>query len=305
MIAIINIVNNRRDFLYYDALRTFITLAELKNFTKTAEALHISQPSVSLHIKNLEKEFQTELFIRSPKYVQITPSGNILYNRAKQILSLYEQAKEDILAHHHSVQGELKIGASFTIGEYILPAFLSRLQKDFPKLELTVTIGNTEEIVRHVRDFRVDIGLIEGQTNDKELSIHPFMQDELFVISSPAYAGFKSDMTLHDLQNHAWITREEGSGTREYINHVIRSNGLKVKSLLTISSNQGVKESVRQGLGISLLSRSVIEREVEHGDLSIVRLENQSFTRTFSYVLSPAMEHKRSVEAFIQTIRSQ
>ena len=291
--------------MYYDALRTFITLAELKNFTKTAEALHISQPSVSLHIKNLEKEFQTELFIRSPKYVQITPSGNILYNRAKQITSLYEQTKEDILAHHHSVQGELKIGASFTIGEYILPTFLSRLQKDFPKLELTVTIGNTEEIVRHVRDFRVDIGLIEGQTNDKELSIHPFMQDELFVISSPAYAGFKSYMTLHDLQNHAWITREEGSGTREYINHVIRSNGLKVKSLLTISSNQGVKESVRQGLGISLLSRSVIEREVEHGDLSIVRLENQSFTRTFSYVLSPTMEHKRSVEAFIQAIRSQ
>ena len=236
--------------MYYDALRTFITLAELKNFTKTAEVLHISQPSVSLHIKNLEKEFQTELFIRSPKYVQITPSGNILYNRAKQILSLYEQAKEDILALHDSVQGELKIGASFTIGEYILPAFLSKLQKDFPKLELTVIIGNTEEIVQHVREFQVDIGLIEGQMNDKELSIHPFMQDKLFIISSPAYSGFKSNMTLNDLQNHTWITREEGSGTREYINHVIRSNGLKVKSLLTISSNQGVKESVRQGLGI-------------------------------------------------------
>ncbi|MGM9950241.1 MAG: LysR family transcriptional regulator [Lysinibacillus sp.] len=291
--------------MYYDALKTFITLAELKNFTKTSEVLHISQPSVSLHIKNLEKEFQTELFIRSPKYVQITPSGNILYNRAKQIISLYEQAKEDILAHHHSVQGELKIGASFTIGEHILPVFLSKLQKDFPKLELTVIIGNTEEIVQHVREFRVDIGLIEGQTNDKELSIHPFMQDELFLISSPAYPGFKSEMTLHDLQNHTWITREDGSGTREYINHVIRSNGLKVKSLLTISSNQGIKESVMQGLGISLLSRSVIEREVEHGDLSIVRLENQSFTRTFSYVLSPVMEHKRSVEAFIQVVRRQ
>ena len=289
--------------MYYDALRTFITLAELKNFTKTSEMLHISQPSVSLHIKNLEKEFQTELFIRSPKYVQITPSGNILYNRAKQILSLYEQTKEDILAHHDSIEGELKIGASFTIGEYILPAFLSKLQKDFPKLDLTVIIGNTAEIVRHVREFQVDIGLIEGQTNDKELTIHPFMQDELFIISSPAYPGFKNNMTLNDLQDHTWITREEGSGTREYINHVIRSNGLKVKSLLTISSNQGVKESVRQGLGISLLSHSVIEREVEHGDLSIVRLENQSFTRTFSYVLSPVMEQKRSVEAFIQVIR--
>lgn len=290
--------------MYYDALKTFITLAEMKNFTKASEVLHISQPSVSLHIKNLEKEFQTELFIRSPKHVQITPTGSILYQRAKQIVSLYEQTKEDILAHHQSVQGELRIGASFTIGEYILPAFLSKLQTDFPKLELKVTIGNTVEVVQNVREFQVDIGLIEGQTNDKELSIHPFMQDELFIISSPSYPGFKSVMTLKDLQNHAWITREEGSGTGEYVNHVIRSNGLKVKSLLTISSNQGIKESVMQGMGISLLSGSVIEREVKHGDLSIVRLENQTFPRTFSYVYSPVMEHKRSVEAFIEVIRS-
>lgn len=305
MIDTISIINNKEGIsLYYDALKTFVTLTELKNFTKTSEALHISQPSVSLHIKNLEKEFQTELFIRSPKHVQITPTGNILYNRAKQILSLYEQTKEDILEHHHSVQGELVIGASFTIGEYILPALLSKLQKDFPKLELKVIIRNTEEIVQHVRHFQVDIGLIEGQTNDKELLIHPFMQDELFIISSPSYPGFNSDMTLNDLQNYTWITREEGSGTREYVNHVIRSNGLKVKSLLTISSNQGVKESVIQGMGISLLSHSVIERELKHGDLSIIRLENQSFTRTFSYVFSPVMEHKRSVEAFIQIIRS-
>lgn len=290
--------------MYYDALKTFVTLAELKNFTKTSEALHISQPSVSLHIKNLEKEFQTELFIRSPKHVQITPTGNILYNRAKQIISLYEQTKEDILEHHHSVQGELKIGASFTIGEYILPSFLSKLQRDFPKLKLTIIIGNTEEIIQHVRQFHVDIGLIEGQTNDKELSAHPFMQDELFIISSPNYPGFKRDMNLHDLQNHTWITREEGSGTGEYINHVIRSNGLKVKSLLTISSNQGIKESVIKGMGISLLSRSVIEREVKHGDLSIIRLENQTFPRTLSYVISPFMVHNRSVEAFLQVICS-
>ncbi|WP_210364260.1 LysR family transcriptional regulator [Bacillus sp. REN3] len=289
--------------MYYDALKTFVTLAELKNFTKAAEVLHISQPSVSLHIKNLEKEFHTELFLRSPKHVQITPTGEILYNRAKQIISIYEQTKEEILEHHHSVQGELVIGASFTIGEYILPSFLFKLQKEFPLLKLKVIIGNTEEIVQNVRLFQVDIGLIEGQTNDKELSIHPFMQDELFIISAPGH--FRGDITFDDLQNHTWITREEGSGTREYLNHVIRSNGLKVKSLLTISSNQGIKESVIQGVGLSLLSHSAIEREVQYGELSLVRLKNQSFTRTFSYVFSPVMKSKRSVEAFIHLIRSE
>lgn len=306
MIIAINFFNNKVGLkLYYDALKTFVTLAEVKNFTKASEYLHISQPSVSLHIKNLETEFQTELFIRSPKKVQITPTGNILYNRAKQILSLYEQTKEDILEHHNSIQGELKIGASFTIGEYIIPSFLAKLQRDFPELELKVVIGNTEEIVEYVRLLQVDIGLIEGQTDDKELSIHSFMQDELFIISSNNYAKLNGNVSMTDLQNCTWVTREEGSGTREYLKHFIRSNGLKVKSLLTISSNQGIKESVMQGMGISLLSYSVIERELKYGDLSVVHLENQSFMRTFSYVYSPIMKNNRSVEAFISVLTAK
>lgn len=289
--------------MYYDALKTFVTLAEVKNFTKASEHLHISQPSVSLHIKNLEREFQTELFIRSPKHVQITPTGNILYNRAKQMISIYEQTREDILEHHNSIQGELIIGASFTIGEYILPSYLSELQRNFPKLELKVVIGNTEEIVEYVRLFQVDIGLIEGQTNDKELSIHSFMQDELVIISPNSnHLKLKGNITMADLQNRTWVTREEGSGTREYLKHFIRTNGLKVKSFLTISSNQGIKESVIQGMGISLLSYSVIERELKHGDLSIIRLENKPFMRTLSYVYSPIMKNKRSVVAIIKVL---
>lgn len=154
--------------MYYDALKTFVTLAEVKNFTKTAERLRMSQPSVSLHIKNLEKEFRTQLFIRSPKFLQITPTGELLYDRAKQILTIYEQARQQILEHHTTIKGELKIGASFTIGEYILPALLYQLQKNHAELELQVLIGNTEEIVSSVRNYKVDFGLIEGQTNEKK-----------------------------------------------------------------------------------------------------------------------------------------
>lgn len=289
--------------MYYDALKTFVTLAEIGNFTKASEFLHISQPSVSLHIKNLEKEFQTELFHRSPKGVQITPTGELLYSRAKQLMAIYEQAKEEILEHHNSVRGKLIIGASFTIGEYILPGLLVRVQKDFPELEFQIIIGNTDEIVNYVQVFNVDIGLIEGQTNEKELMVHPLMEDELFIASPNGHplAG-KEGISVKDLQNEAWVTREEGSGTREYLNHFIRSNGLKVKSLLTISSNQGIKESIIKGLGLSLLSHSVIDREVKHGDLSVIRLKNQAFTRTLSYIYSPIMRNKRSVEAFIKVL---
>ena len=196
-----------------EALKTFVTLAEVKNFTKTAELLLMSQPSVSLHIKNLEKEFQTQLFLRSPKFLKITPTGEILYDRAKQIITIYEQTKQDILEQHNIIKGELKIGASFTIGEYILPSLLIDLQKDYPDLELQVIIGNTEEIVQSVRLFQVDIGLIEGQTNEKELSVHPFLQDELFIISSNDHKlANKNDVTITDLQNQSWITRESGFG---------------------------------------------------------------------------------------------
>ena len=289
--------------MQYDSLKTFVTLCEVGNFTKTSEILHISQPSVSLHIKNLEREFQTELFVRSPKLVQITPTGEILYKRVKQIIAIYEQAKEDILEHHNSVQGELIIGASFTIGEYILPSLLSKLQKDFPALELQIIIGNTHEIVESVRSLQVDIGLIEGQTNDTEVSVHPFMEDELFIIASNDHPlASKGPFGIADLQNQAWVSREQGSGTREYLNHVIRSTGLTVKSLITISSNQGIKESVIQGMGLSLLSRSVIKREVKNGDLSVIPIKDKSFTRTLSYVFSPIMKHKRSVENFINLL---
>ncbi|MFB6802689.1 LysR family transcriptional regulator [Peribacillus butanolivorans] len=293
--------------MYYDALKTFVTLVEVKNFTKTAEMLLMSQPSVSLHIKKLEEEFQTKLFLRSPKFLKVTLTGEILYDRAKQMITIYEQTRQDIQEHDKSIKGELKIGASFTIGEYILPSLLIDLQKDFPELELQVVIGNTEEIVQSVRLYQVDIGLIEGQTNEKELSVHAFLQDELFIVSSNNHKlACKDEVTIADLQNQAWITREVGSGTREYLNHFLRSNGLKVKSLLTISSNQGIKETlIKNSMGLTLLSRSVIERDILHKTLSIIQLKNESFNRTLSYVYSPIMVDKKNVKTFISALNKK
>ncbi|ASS92526.1 LysR family transcriptional regulator [Peribacillus simplex] len=293
--------------MYYDALKTFVTLVEVKNFTKTAEILLMSQPSVSLHIKKLEEEFQTKLFLRSPKFLKVTLTGEILYDRAKQMITIYEQTRQDIQEHDKSIKGELKIGASFTIGEYILPSLLIDLQEDYPELELQVVIGNTEEIVQAVRLYKVDIGLIEGQTNEKELSVHPFMQDELFIVSSNNHElANKDEVEITDLHDQAWVTREVGSGTREYLNHVIRSNGLKIKSILTISSNQGIKETlIKNGVGLALLSRSVIERDVQNKILSIIQVKNESFNRTLSYVYSPIMKDKKNVKTFITELNKK
>lgn len=292
--------------MYYEELKTFVTLSEVKNFTKTAEILLMSQPTVSLHIKNLEKEFQTQLFQRSPKFLKITPTGEILLDRAKQMIRIYEQTKKDIMEHHHAIRGELKIGASFTIGEYILPSLLADLKAEYPELILQIVIGNTEEIIKYVKFLQVDIGLIEGKTDDKDISVSPFMKDELVIVASSNHELVQKNMiSIADLQNQDWISREAGSGTGEYLHHFMSSNGLKVKSLLTISSNQGIKETVINGLGLSLISKSVIERDMKLGEIVILNLENQTFNRTFSYIFSPIMEEKGNVEVFINALNAK
>jgi DNA-binding transcriptional LysR family regulator len=132
------------------------------------------------------------------------------------------------------------------------------------------------------------------------------MQDELFIVSSIHHLlAKKKDVTMADLQDQLWVTREIGSGTGQYLNHVIRSNGLRVKSLLTISSNQGIKETLMNGMGLSLLSHSVIERDVEHGNLSIIKLKSHLFTRTLSYIYSPIMQDKRNVKIFIDMLNQK
>lgn len=292
--------------MYYEELKTFVTLSEVKNFTKTAEILMMSQPSVSLHIKNLEKEFQTQLFQRSPKFLKITPTGEILLDRAKQMIHLYEQTKQDILEHHHAIRGELKIGASFTIGEYILPALLADLKQQYPELVLQIIIGNTDEIVQYVKSFKVDIGLIEGKTDEKEITVQPFMQDELVIIANAHHKlATKPFISMNDLQNEDWISRESGSGTEKYLNHFWHSNGLKVRSLLTISSNQGIKEAVIHGLGLSMLSKNAINRDLKLEELIVLPLKHQPLYRTFSYVLSPIMHEKGNVKSFLHVLQTK
>lgn len=289
-----------------EELKTFIRLCEIQNFTKTAEALSMSQPTVSLHIRNLEEEFQTQLIQRNSKQLQITPTGEILLECAKQITQLLEQTKQDIYEHHNKINGHLTIGASFTIGEYILPEFLAELKKEYPNLIFEITIGNTEEIVEYVKLFKVDIGLIEGSTDEKSLNICPFKQDELVVIAPVNHPlAKKESISIRDLHNEQWISRESGSGTRANLDHFLHSNGLKVKSITTISSNQGVKELVRNGIGLSLLSKSVVKRDAELGEIVILPLDNKKINRTLSYIYSPIMLKKSNVEIFIKTLNER
>lgn len=286
-----------------EELKTFITVCELKNFTHTAEKLCMSQPTVSLHIKNLEHQFQTTLFHRSSKKLSITPTGEMLYKRAKQIIETVENTKQQIAGHHHTIQGELKIGASYTIGEYILPLILAHLKEHHPNLSLQISIGNTKEIVDHIKLLQLDVGLIEGTTKEKDLNITPFMEDELVIVCSKKHPFVqKTQVTISDLQNEDWVIREAGSGTGEYLQHVFNQYSIKVKSLTTISSIQGIKESVIHNIGLSLLSKNTISRELQLGVLHEVKVKADPFVRTFSIVTSSIIEDRKNVQVLLQQI---
>lgn len=289
--------------LQLEELKTFVALAEIKNFTKTAEKLLMSQPTVSLHIKNLEKEFETELFHRSPKFLKITESGELLLERAKKIIHIYEHTKQDIVDLHETIKGTIKIGASYTIGEYVLPSLLRDLQQNYNGLLLEITFGNTNEIIEGVKQFVLDIGLIEGQTEEKDLIVVPFMEDELAIVAGNCHSlASKGIVTIADLNDQAWVIREKGSGTRELLLSMLKANNLNVNSMLTIGSNQGVKEAVVNGLGLSLLSNLVVQRVLEHQYLQTVQVENLYFKRNFCYICSPSRKEKQNVKALISAL---
>lgn len=287
----------------YQALRTFVTVVEEKNFTRAGEKLNLSQPAVSLHIKQLEAEFRTRLLDRSPKHIYVTPAGELLYKRAVQLLTMYEKTKEELHAHLHTISGTLRIGASFTIGEYILPGLLARFLQEYPEVDVQAMVGNTDRVITGVKLLEYDIGLIEGQARDQEITMHPFMNDEMVLAIPPAHRlAKKKFIPVEDLHDATWIVREEGSGTRVYTDHVTRSLGLRIGKLITLGSNQSVTEAVAAGLGITVISRWVIQRPLQYGELICLPIQGHTFPRTLSYILPPHTEPTRLVETFIKGI---
>jgi DNA-binding transcriptional LysR family regulator len=288
-----------------ELFKIFIAVAEERNFTKAGERLNLSQPSVSLHIKHLEQEFDTLLIDRSPKYkhIRLTPAGELLYKRAKQMLSFYEETKETVINFYNELKGTLRIAASFTVGEYVLPALLVQFQKQYPQVEFDVIIENTEAVAQSVRSLQVDIGLIEGPIHYADLLVQTFMKDEMVLVvpnNHPcAYKPFRRDA----FHNQNWVAREAGSATRQYMDNFLQTYDLQVNKVTSISSNQGVKEAVVNGMGITMLSLWVVKRAAEQKDLSIISLPD-SYIRHFSYVLPAHLERTKLLDAFLETINT-
>lgn len=286
-----------------ESLRVYVTVVEQQSFSRAAEILHLSQPGVSLQIRNLEKEFDVKLMNRSPKWIKLTEAGELLYKRAKEMLNLYESVKLDLARLHDTVSGSLQIGASFTIGEYVLPRLFSSFAKQYPDVEMGITIANSTEIVGAIRDNKIDVGLIEESIESPDLRVVPFMKDELIIVAAeghPLVSSGVSDITL--LQDQIWVLRESGSGTRSFSNRFFEQACLRIKRSYEINSSQGVKEAVFAGLGIAILSRWVVRREIEDGMLKEIPIQGLRLERNFSIVQLSNHVPSRANEVFMERL---
>src|SRR5512135_1042537 len=213
-------------------LKVFCTVAETRSFSKTSEIIHLTQPAVSLQVQALEELYETKLFDRSGGSVTLTPAGELLYKYAKEILSLYASARRDINAMIGLVKGNLSIGASSTIGNYLLPSVIVSFRKNHPRIWTNIIVGNTRFVVEKLLAGEIDLGLVEGDVTKHNLVVEMLLPDELVIIMRPDHEwARRKNISVSDLTKEPLIMREKGSGTRQMIEKRLEENQIPLESL--------------------------------------------------------------------------
>jgi DNA-binding transcriptional LysR family regulator len=298
-------------------LVVFRAVAEQRSFRKAAEELYLTQPAVSLQIKALEEDIGIQLFDRTGTRIELTEAGKILLEYSQQANALFVQAEHEIAALSGEHVGQLALGASTTIAQYVLPGLLGEFSREYPRVHPTMTSGNTEQIVEALEEQKIALGLIEGPARSRDVKTEPFLQDELVLIVSAAHewAEFKS-IPCSEIVAASFLMRERGSGTRRVIEIALARYGVKLNSLrivMELDSTEGIKSAVEAGLGIGFVSRWAIAKDLRlDNSFRIVEVEGLRIKREFllAYLAGPeppglAQEFRRFLLSRVGTQRSK
>jgi LysR family transcriptional regulator, transcriptional activator of the cysJI operon len=266
-------------------LKVFRSVAEHLNFRKAAEHLFLTQPAITLQIRALEDDLGIRLFDRAANRVSLTPQGSLLLGYANKIAGLVCQAEQALDAKDGKVSGELSLGVSTTIAQYVLPRLLGAFLDQHPGVQFSLHSGNTAEIVQLLLANQLSIGLIEGPARERGIHTAPFMQDELALITSP---DFESDHMSRDrFMASTLLMREHGSGSRRVVEIALQKAGFKLKcfkNVINLDSTEAIKSAVEAGLGIGVVSRWAISKELELGALKVVEVSGLKVARNFSLI---------------------
>ncbi len=268
-------------------LQVFHTVARLLSFTKAAESLHMTQPAVTFQVRQLEEYFNTRLFDRTHNRISLTEAGSRVYEYADKIFVLYAEMENSVREMTGEISGALTIGASTTIAEYMLPALLGDFKAKYPDVGIHLKVSNTDGIVSMVENNTIDLGVVEAPVGNRNLVVEKCRADHLVAIVPLDHPEVDRDsMGYADLIKYPFICREEGSGTREVIAEYLDefnegSDGLQIT--MELGSPEAVKGAVEAGMGISVISRATIQKELKLGTLVAIELD-PPLQRPFSFV---------------------
>jgi DNA-binding transcriptional LysR family regulator len=264
----------------------FSAVAEQQSFRKAAEELYLTQPAVSLQIKALEEDLGVQLFDRTGTHITLTEAGRVLLRYSKQVSVLLIQAERDIAALSGEHAGQLALGASTTIAQYVLPRLLGEFKREHPRVHPTLISGNTEHIVNAIEKQKIALGFIEGPARSRDVKTEPFLEDELVLIVSTAQELVeRTAISCTELVAMPLLMRERGSGTRQVIEMALARQGLKRSSLhivMELDSTEAIKSAVEAGLGIGFVSRWAIAKDMRlDNSFKIIDVEGLRIKREF------------------------
>jgi DNA-binding transcriptional LysR family regulator len=276
-------------------LETFVRVAELENYTRVAEEFHLTQPGVTQQVHALERHFGVTLVDVVGRRPLLTDAGRFLAARARDLLGAADTLEREMGEFAAARGGDLYIGATLTIGSYVLPGLLARFAAAHPGVRARIDVANTRAMAGRIRAGELSLALVEGPIADPTLEIEPFQEDLLCLITPPGHrlAG-SGRVVAADLASEPFVWRERGSGTRAIAEAALAAAGVNPPVVLEMPSGEGVARAVEAGLGIAILSRLVVERAVAEMRLAVVEVEDLDLQRTFQLVtvrgrtLSPA-----------------
>ena len=266
-------------------LRVFRAVAHRLNFRIAAEELLLTQSAVTQQIKSLESELDVPLFDRAGGRVSLTPAGVALLPFAERLAALSEEAREAVAATAGGSAGRLALGASQTIGQYLLPKLIAGYLQENPKVEITVLGGNTQTILEALVEHKVQLCLIEGPAMRRDVQVEPFMQDHMVCVVPAGHEWADEEIEVEELQQAKLVTRELGSGSRRIVEQAFEKAGLDLKKLrlvMTFDSTEGLLSAVEAGLGIAFVSRWAVRNQLALGTLKLARVRGLDLARMFS-----------------------
>ncbi|MDE7069307.1 MAG: LysR family transcriptional regulator [Alistipes sp.] len=269
-------------------LKVFIAAAKTLSFTRCAEQLYISQPAVSKHVGELEARYKVQLFERRGSRLALTEAGAAMLRHAERIADDYRRLRYEMDLFADRLGGELRIGASTTIAQYVLPRMLARFTSRFPEVRVSLISGNSGQVEEALVRHDADLGLVESATRRPGFHYEPFMPDELVLVaSSRGRYGRCERITLDELQQAPLVLRENGSGTLEVVARYLAAAGIRISSLrviMRLGSTESIKAFVRSSDALAIVSVASVVDELRSGELRIVDMEGCAIRRDFSFV---------------------